>query len=369
MREARFLPYLLFVTYFPHLIAGPVLHHAEMMPQFARSETYRFRLDNVVSGTTLLVIGLVKKIILADGIQPFVSPAFDADPSLTLTGLEAWGAVLAYSLQLYFDFSAYSDMAIGLSRIFNVELPLNFSSPYKSRNIVEFWRRWHMTLSRFLRDYLYVPLGGNRFGLPRRYINLMLTMLLGGLWHGAGLTFVIWGALHGFYLVINHTWQGLVGRVDGWSAVADSRASVAASVLLTFVAVTVAWVFFRSTSLDAALRMLMAMFGTNGWVLPVEWKTPLEAALGPVAATLRFDDLTAFAGVRQMAWIGMLLAIAWFCPNSQQIMALLSRKRLGIRAGVPILGWSALGATSTLVMLLAIINASHGVSEFIYFNF
>ena len=369
VREARFMPYLLFVTYFPHLIAGPVLHHAEMMPQFARPETYRFRLENVVSGTSLLVIGLVKKIILADGIQPFVSPAFDADPSHLLTGFEAWGAVLAYSLQLYFDFSAYSDMAIGLSRIFNVELPLNFSSPYKSRNIVEFWRRWHMTLSRFLRDYLYVPLGGNRLGLPRRYVNLMLTMLLGGLWHGAGWTFVIWGALHGFYLVINHAWQGLVGRVAGWPAVAESWAAVAAGVLLTFTAVTVAWVFFRATSLDAALRMLTAMVGANGWVLPIEWKGMIQTTLGSAASPLRFDDLTAFAGARQVIWIGILLAIAWACPNSQQIMALLGRGRAGVQQGRRSMAWTALGAISVLVVLLAVINASHGVSEFIYFNF
>jgi D-alanyl-lipoteichoic acid acyltransferase DltB (MBOAT superfamily) len=259
VREARFLPYLLFVTYFPHLVAGPVLHHAEMMPQFGRADTYRFQLDNFLSGATIFTIGLFKKVVLADGIQPFVGPAFDAGPGHVLTGFEAWGASLAYSLQLYFDFSGYSDMAIGLSRLFNVELPLNFNSPYKSRNIVEFWRRWHMTLSRFLRDYLYVPLGGNRLGLPRRYVNLMLTMLLGGLWHGAGWTFVIWGGLHGLYLVINHAWQAVRARV-GLDAI-GSRWTTAAAVLLTFVAVDVAWVFFRAKSLDAALRMLDAMSG------------------------------------------------------------------------------------------------------------
>jgi D-alanyl-lipoteichoic acid acyltransferase DltB (MBOAT superfamily) len=369
VREARFMPYLLFVSYFPHLIAGPVLHHAEMMPQFGRAQTFRFRIDNVVSGMTLLGIGLLKKVILADGIQPFVAPAFDGSAAQVLTGFEAWGAVLAYSLQLYFDFSGYSDMAIGLSRVFNVELPLNFASPYKARNISEFWRRWHMTLSRFLRDYLYFPLGGNRRGKTRRYVNLMITMLLGGLWHGAGWTFVIWGGLHGLYLVINHAWQAAMERIAGSSRWLDSRFATLAGVLVTFAAVTVAWTFFRATSLDAALRMLAAMSGANGWVLPAEWKGALDATLGVAARGLRFDDLTAFAGLRQVGWIAALLALAWFCPNSQEIMAALGRvRRLDVRIRAT-LGWSAFGALAASVMLLAIVSASRGTSEFIYFNF
>jgi D-alanyl-lipoteichoic acid acyltransferase DltB (MBOAT superfamily) len=366
VREARFLPYLLFVTYFPHLIAGPVLHHAEMMPQFARTETYRFQLNNFLSGTTIFTIGLFKKVVLADGIQPFVAPAFDSAPSHVLTGFEAWGAALAYTLQLYFDFSAYSDMAIGLSRMFNVELPLNFNSPYKSRNIVEFWHRWHMTLSRFLRDYLYFPLGGNRLGLPRRYVNLMLTMLLGGLWHGAGWTFVIWGGLHGVYLVVNHAWQGLWPRAG---VLTTARWASAGAIVLTFAAVVVAWVFFRSNSLGAALRMLEAMSGTNGWTLPIEWRLGLTAWLGSAAGFLHFDDLTAFAGARQVFWIDALLSIAWFCPNSQEIMVRLARMDIGGVGRRFRFSWAALGALSVVVFMLAAINASHGVSEFIYFNF
>jgi D-alanyl-lipoteichoic acid acyltransferase DltB (MBOAT superfamily) len=369
VREPRFMPYLLFVTYFPHLVAGPVLHHAEMMPQFARPETYRFRLDNVVSGATLLTIGLFKKVILADGIQPFVARAFDGPLTHALTGLEAWGAVLAYSLQLYFDFSAYSDMAVGLSRVLNVELPLNFNSPYKARNISDFWRRWHMTLSRFLRDYLYVPLGGNRRGRFRRYVNLMLTMLLGGLWHGAGWTFVIWGGLHGVYLVVHHAWQAMIERLGGGPRWLESRAFAAASVLVTFVAATVAWAFFRATSLSAALRMLRGMSGANGWALPTEWKPSLTSLFGAAANRLSFDDLTAFAGARELAWIGVLLAIAWFCPNSQQIMATLGRVRNRNFQLQPIQGWGVLGAITASALVLAVINASRGFSEFIYFNF
>src|SRR5262245_43136909 len=182
-RESSPVHYLLFVSYFPHLIAGPILHHSEMMPQFADPRTYRFDSANFSLGAVLFFIGLFKKVVLADGVQPFVGPVFDADPSYPLTFIEAWGGALAYTLQLYFDFSGYCDMAIGVSKLFNIDLPLNFDSPYKAHNIIEFWRRWHMTLSRFLRDYLYIPLGGNRRGRPRRYFNLIVTMLLGRLWH------------------------------------------------------------------------------------------------------------------------------------------------------------------------------------------
>lgn len=212
-KEFNFIHYGLFVTYFPHLIAGPVLHHKEMMPQFGQSETYRLQWENIAVGLTIFAIGLFKKIVLADGVAPYASPVFDAaHAGETLTFLEAWGGVLAYTLQLYFDFSGYSDMAIGASRLFGVRLPLNFNSPYQALNIIDFWRRWHMTLSRFLRDYLYFALGGNRHGKSRRYVNLLVTMLLGGLWHGAGWTFVVWGGLHGLYLVINHAWSGVKQR-------------------------------------------------------------------------------------------------------------------------------------------------------------
>ena len=209
VKEYRFVHYLLFITYFPHLIAGPVLHHAEMMPQFERKESYRQSAANVAIGLSIFAIGLAKKVLIADNLSPHANFFFNqSDPQGLLV---AWGGVLAYAFQLYFDFSGYSDMAIGISRIFGIRLPLNFDTPYRSASIVEFWRRWHISLSRFLRDYLYVALGGNRKGRVRRYVNLMLTMLLGGLWHGASWTFVIWGGLHGFYLVVNHGWQWTAG--------------------------------------------------------------------------------------------------------------------------------------------------------------
>src|SRR4051794_4026493 len=199
--------YALFVTYFPHLIAGPILHHKDMIPQFEREETKHPHPHLILCGLIIFAIGLFKKTCLADGIQPLVALAFEArSPSFD----QAWCGALAYTFQLYFDFSGYSDMAIGISLMFGIFLPVNFNSPYKATSIVEFWRRWHMTLSQFLRDYVYIPLGGNRRGRVLRYINLMITMLLGGLWHGAAWTFVVWGALHGAYLCINHAFSALV---------------------------------------------------------------------------------------------------------------------------------------------------------------
>ncbi len=239
VREFSLLNYFLFVSYFPHLIAGPILHHAEMIPQF-RSEKYAFRIERLTVGLTIFVIGLFKKVVLADSVSAYVGPVF-ASPDVTV--IEAWLGALSYTLQIYFDFSGYTDMAIGISYLFGIRLPLNFNSPYKAVSIVDFWRRWHMTLSRFLRNYLYIPLGGNRRGKARRYFNLLATMALGGLWHGANWTFVIWGALHGIYLVINHAVSALA-EWSGWPCNGTWwRVSGQAA---TFLAVVFAWVFFRA---------------------------------------------------------------------------------------------------------------------------
>ena len=197
-RELNFLHYCLFVTFFPQLIAGPIVHHKEMLPQFDRDSLYSINIRRHAVGYSIFTLGLFKKVVLADGIAAYATPAFfAADSGIELTLFEAWTGALAYTLQLYFDFSGYSDMAIGLARMFGIRLPLNFNSPYKATNIVDFWRRWHMTLSRFMRDYIYIPLGGNRQGIiGGRNANLMTTMLLGGLWHGAGWNFLFWGGLH-----------------------------------------------------------------------------------------------------------------------------------------------------------------------------
>ena len=255
----RFDEYCLFVTFFPQLIAGPIVHHHEIIPQLQSPALVRPRPLNLSLGLAIFSVGLFKKTVLADGLAQIASPIFNAAAGgLTLLPSEAWAAAIAYSLQLYFDFSAYSDMAIGLALMFNVRLPVNFYSPYRATNIADFWRRWHMTLSRFLRNYLYIPLGGNRRGRSRQVVNLMITMLLGGLWHGAGWTFVIWGGLHGLYLVIHRLWTLAAPPSENpWAL----RARRLAGWLVTMMAVAIAWVFFRAADLPTAIAMLRSMGG------------------------------------------------------------------------------------------------------------
>ena len=313
--ESRFVHYLLFVTYFPHLIAGPVLHHKEMMPQFADRRIYRLSSRAVAVGGTIFCIGLAKKVLIADNIAPYAAPLFDhpAAPSLLI----AWSGVLAYSFQLYFDFSGYSDMAIGLSRMFGVRLPLNFDSPYKSQNIAEFWRKWHMTLSRFLRDYLYIPMGGNRHGPLRRHANLMTTMLLGGLWHGAGWNFVVWGLLHGVYLTIHQAWLA-VAKIVRFPV--DSRGWKVVATLLTFVAVCVAWVFFRAPDMTTATTVLRGMAGGFGIALPesiMRGARVLQPLLERAGVTSYLGGGAAF--VEAWGWIVCAAAITFWFPNTQQI--------------------------------------------------
>jgi D-alanyl-lipoteichoic acid acyltransferase DltB (MBOAT superfamily) len=375
VREYNLVHYALFVTYFPHLIAGPILHHAEMMPQFDRRETYRMRWDNIAVGLTIFSIGLFKKTVLADGIAPHSTTVFDAAAAGTaLPLLDAWGGALAYTLRLYFDFSGYCDMAIGLSRLFGINLPLNFNSPYKADNISDFWRRWHMTLSRFLRDYLYIPLGGSRRGGGRRYWNLIVTMLLGGLWHGANWTFVAWGGLHGVYLVVNHAWHALRHRLR-WKN-AHSRGGRLAAQAITFLAVVVAWVFFRATSFDAALVVLQGMAGLNGIELPFKWLANWGAA-GEwlVRHGVRFRDSPTFAGAPLLTWIAAGLAIVWFAPNTQQIMERFDPAldyRPEPRPAMPWLRWQPTrrwALATVLVAYFGMLYMSSGFSEFIYFQF
>ncbi len=377
VQEYRFVHYCLFVTYFPHLIAGPILHHAEMMPQFGRRKTYLFDYRNMSAGLTIFLMGLFKKTFLADKMSTYVGPVFSASADgVTLTFVDAWFGALAYTLQLYFDFSGYSDMAIGLSKMIGVRLPLNFHSPYKAVNIIEFWRRWHMTLSRFLRDYLYFSLGGNRSGKLRRYVNLIVTMLLGGLWHGAAWTFVIWGGLHGMYLVINHAWRALRRRL-GHDLMRSSLAGRVAAGLITFLAAVVAWVFFRAENLHSALEILRAMSGANGVVLPFGWEQKLGAAATWLTAHgVVFRNTATFSGGGQINWTLILLAVVWLAPNTQQIMR---RARPALAVGThgveyPGTHWwlwrmnAGWVAVTVVIGTLAILRIS-GVSEFIYFQF
>jgi alginate O-acetyltransferase complex protein AlgI len=338
--ERHFLHYCLFVTYFPHLIAGPVLHHKQMMPQFALTQTYRPQVDRIAAGMAFIAIGMAKKILLADSFAEYANPVFDRVHAGVQPGAPvAWIGALAYTFQLYFDFSGYSDMAVGLSMLFGVKLPINFNSPYKAANIIDFWRRWHISLSEFLRDYLYIALGGN--------FNLLATMVLGGLWHGASWTFVAWGALHGLYLVINHGWHALT-RLAGVET--QGRAYGAASRLITFLSVVVAWVFFRAADLASAWRMLTGMFSFQGLGEPdpVRWMlgyhVPPESALGLLVLLV----------------IG--LSLVWLVPNSQALVERFRPRSVGRQTTI-------IGALAVLVALLVAINGSRASSDFIYFNF
>ncbi len=324
--EYSFLHYCLFVAFFPQLIAGPIVHHKEILPQFAQRVIGIFNPENILVGFTIFILGLFKKVILADTLAEYATPVFSAaDQGVTLTFFEAWGGALAYTFQLYFDFSGYSDMAIGLGRMLGIRLPLNFNSPYKAVNIIDFWRRWHITLSRFLRDYLYISLGGNRKGTLRRYLNLFLTMLLGGLWHGAGWTFVLWGALHGLFLASNHAWHQVYSRYAFTRFIKPTRIGKVFAQTLTFLMIVIAWVVFRAENLETAVSLWQSMAGIHGVSLP----QLLGNAIGahetwmPVQWIV-FDGMFpnntapwAFHGILTLFVAG---GIVWFMPNVAQIL-------------------------------------------------
>ncbi len=371
-REYKFTHYVLFVTYFPHLIAGPILHHKEMMPQFEERKTYVPSASNFAVGFTIFCIGLAKKVLLADNLAPFANSLFDAPDSPTL--LMAWGGILAYAFQLYFDFSGYSDMAIGLSRLFGVRLPLNFDSPYKSSNISEFWRRWHMTLSRFLRDYLYIPLGGNWHGKFRRYLNLMITMLLGGLWHGAGWNFVIWGGLHGLFLVVNHAWTALTRNLTFNK---HSRVWKIMAGALTFATVCVAWIFFRAADLPTAWIIFQGAFGNFGLSLP----DAIGNRLGTFKPVLEQLGITYTLGggaqfAENWSWVLFAAMVVFLFPNTQQITgnfspALNYKPDAANSLGTFGLVWEPSRRWAIWLGILAVTSllALNRPSEFLYFQF
>lgn len=340
------LDFTLFVSFFPQLIAGPIVHPSELLPQFRRIGAAAVALAPV--GLTLFALGLAKKVLLADTAALYATPLFNAAAAgKTLDFAAAWSAALSYTAQLYFDFSGYSDMAIGAALLFGIRLPVNFASPYQSASIIEFWRRWHMTLSRFLRDYVYIPLGGGRKGTSRRYLNLFATMLLGGLWHGAGWTFVVWGGLHGLYLAVNHGWQAIRSKWTAGGSLPGPWGRLPAQTL-TFLAVTVGWVFFRSADLATAGAILGSMAGLQGGA-PSESGGAL-----PVA--------------------GLLLAIAWLAPNSQTWVGYTGPEYAHAHRGdrpeaAPAWAPSVRWAVATGALLAICLMSMTRVSEFLYFQF
>jgi alginate O-acetyltransferase complex protein AlgI len=311
------LDFAVFLHFFPQLIAGPIVHHREMLPQFRSPRTFVINHRNLAMGFALFTVGLAKKVLIADRFTKWVGAGFlhvnQLSPEM------AWASVLLFGFQLYFDFSGYSDMAIGLGLLFNVRYPQNFNSPYKSVNLIDFWRRWHMTLSRFLRDYVYIPLGGNRLGKFRRYINLLVTMLLGGFWHGAAWTFVIWGAWHGFFLAVNHAWQE-----RGW------KLPRPLAQLLTLLVVFLGWAFFRSHGFHESMTLLGIMLG------------------GPHVNHDRPDRT-------MLTWLVIVTLIVLFAPNSREIVSRLQPSRL----------WAF------VIIVLFLVTAYHfdQTTEFLYYQF
>ena len=370
------LSYAVFVSFFPRLVAGPILRYSEIEPQLAPSRTPQFSFSDLAVGLTIFFIGLAKKSFLADGVAPYVVPGFSAAHAGNhVEFFTAWGSALAYTCQLYFDFSGYSDMAIGAARCFGIKFPLNFASPYKSTDIVDFWHRWHMTLSRFLRDYLYIPLGGNRHGKLRRYFNLFITMLLGGLWHGANWTFVCWGGLHGIYLMANHAWGAAATRVSFIARFRRSPFWQGIAWLLTFIAVVVGWVFFRSPDFATAVHLLKGMAGENGAVLPnalLALPEPVRVTLSAIGIQFGLGSGTTF--VSTYCWVGALLFIALTMPNTQELLARFDpaleisaddiKTRFYARWSLSA-GWAVALGTIAFIGTISITR----VSEFLYWQF
>jgi len=347
--ERSLLRYLLFVSFFPQLIAGPIVHHKEVLPQFNFSKLKSIEIDDCIQGLAFFSIGLFKKVVLADNVAHFSTPLFSAAlHGESLAFMEAWLAVLSYTFQIYFDFSGYSDMAIGLGKFFGITLPVNFYSPYKAHNVIEFWRRWHITLSIFLRDYLYIPLGGSRRGKVRRYFNLMITMLLGGLWHGASWNFVFWGILHGFYLVVNHLYKYVRKKFNLNELFFIKILSPTA----TFLCVIMAWVLFRAETFESAMSIYRSL-------VMVKFDSPIFS----------FQHLGPFSSASEGgAWVFVCAFICFVLPNSYEFIM---RQRLFDRghSGRVIFKTTLLYALLIGIILgLGILSLST-TGEFIYFQF
>jgi D-alanyl-lipoteichoic acid acyltransferase DltB (MBOAT superfamily) len=369
-----FLEFCLFVTFFPQLIAGPIVHHRDVIPQFKERELIVPRSDDFAIGITIFLMGLGKKVLLADSVGVFVDPVFHAAEASHITFLEAWGSALAYTFQLYFDFSGYADMAIGAAKMFGITLPVNFDSPYKSKSIIEFWRRWHITLSRFLREYIYIPLGGNRQGWGPQMTNLFITMVIAGIWHGAGWTFALWGILHGLYLVVNHAWRR-------WQKTTPEKSRrhglPLISWLVTFLAIVGGWVIFRAESLHGAFSLLKSMMGLNGFALPSFIPPPYSNFLTAHGFAINLESLMVIGPgkwVYGAVLILLLSFIAFFLPNTREFMGKhfsVSTESMHPKKALllwkPSIGYALCFAVLSAATLTAILLAEP--REFLYFQF
>jgi D-alanyl-lipoteichoic acid acyltransferase DltB (MBOAT superfamily) len=379
------LNYTFFVTFFPQLIAGPITHHSEIMPQIGPSQRRDIAADLAV-GISIFVVGLFKKVVIADSLAIYADAGYAMlREGRPLDHASAWVTVLCYSFQLYYDFSGYSDMAIGLARMFGFRLPVNFYSPYKSTSIIDFWRRWHITLSRFLRDYLYIPLGGNRRGPVRRYVNLGIVMLLGGLWHGANWTFVVWGAVHGLMLALNHAWRAIPFSN---SFVFKTRPAERIATFITFVGVTLAWVPFRADSLADAKTMMSylstnlagrdglaslwgsieSQFGELKYVFTLtdEWFRPRDLWPSVLPANYLATE------TRPLGLLLLCLGVATFAmPNTYQIFGRFE-PALGLPEETPYGALTRLDWRVSLIIaamfVFSVLQLSH-VSPFLYYQF
>jgi alginate O-acetyltransferase complex protein AlgI len=352
------LDYLFFVSFFPQLIAGPIVHHKPLIAQVSQNKNPLFTQPEIfLAGFSFFSIGLFKKVVLADSLARYATPVFDLARHAVPGGEAAWQATLAYTLQLYFDFSGYSDMAIGLALLFGFKLPINFYSPYQATSIIEFWRRWHMTLSTFLRDYLYIPMGGNRHGAIARYRNAWVTMLLAGLWHGAGWNFLLWGALHGLLILLNHLWRNAVLKFSLVAAIAR-RIPTVFMIGISFFLVALAWVLFRSPDLLTASNMYQALLHPlSGNALP----TPLWHSIGAM-----LEGMTSASGEMGWPWVTLGLVVVMLLPSTAKLLsydatpntayAIKPRFALGLLAGSCF--WLALKWI-----------AVRPPTEFLYFNF
>lgn len=344
-KEYNLVNYSLFVTFFPQLIAGPIVHHAEMLPQFAQKENKYINYENLLRGSMLVMLGLVKKVIIADTFAIWANNGFDVAASLNFA--EAWITSLSYTFQLYYDFSGYCDMAVGLGLMFNIRIPFNFNSPYKATGIADFWRRWHITLSRFLRDYLYIPLGGNKKGFGRELSNLLIVFVLGGLWHGAAWTFVFWGFLHGMAIITERLFR-----------LTQIKLPVFASWLLTFNFVNAAWVFFRADSWADAIKVLKGMAGLNGIVLPESLQ---RFGILAKASMISFGEWNSallekpYYSNRILFYLVVFSILAVFFKNSQELL-LNSKLRLTRVAWI----------YSLFLLALVLLGDN---PQFLYFNF